>query len=366
MAFNLDRTIRNIIEFPWDVFKSNMAKYLNELEFNSLYPISVHASPTLISSAIALLLQYSLGIDINKKTFTMILNSWDIESKSYKCNELESQNTKNKNYLRAQTNYFCRVICRTLYKSENNYERLERKNIEMWMQNIDWNKPWDSANEIMFVLDSLFNPPTCENNIKIGNDVLKFLQSNINKDTGFWGSSKSSKLSQMCGSMHIYPFIIENNLNLNNNKIVSSTLDILSYGGCFYPIIGGGACPDYDGTCLLTWFKLSKDQNKLLLPIFTNHLMNQENGLFIEARRFINHKPKDVLIAKEISNWIFSDYHYYSGWESMKYHVAEPNLWACWVRTLSIAMIQHKFGVKNDIKFLDYPGLGWVKDNVKK
>ncbi len=95
MIKGTDGTIANLLDFPWKAYQTNVFKFLNSIESEGLYPISRESKPTLISTAIAILLKHSIGLRINNRSLDIILGSWDHKTKLYTCDYLESYCPKN-------------------------------------------------------------------------------------------------------------------------------------------------------------------------------------------------------------------------------------------------------------------------------
>lgn len=355
--------INKILYFPWYVYAQNVSKYLDELENDGEYALSANSGPTLMATAMAVLLQKALQIPINVDAVERIESAWDEQRKRFFCSALERDLPCNVAYIRNQTSYFSRLALRAVGIESSKHRACRstsKHEIEAWLGCRDWDHPWDASNEIMFVLEDLLNPPASDEDIDAGVHLLITLLKYRNHMTGMWGSGQSSTLSQMCASMHFVPFYLDLGLEFGADRIRHGAVNALGSGGCFYPLVGGGACPDYDGTCILVWLRGSDVADELLLPIFSNHLLNQRQGLFIEASRFEGQLPEAGVLESSVVEWSMMKTHLYSGWAAMRYHVDKPNVWACWVRAASLAMIQRVYGIPSEYVFTSHPGIGWM------
>jgi len=357
--------MENLLHVPWSIIKISVSKFINELKEGNLYKLSSISETTLLSTTFALLIQKSFNYEIDKNVIDVLKNSQVKETGLFLDGKIKESNLSNekKSYLINQTTYFSRLILRELnidFEQINDSLIPSYINVESWIDSFNWDFPWDCSNDIMFVLDFCFNIPTNKKKIEIGKKILDVLAKRQNIESGLWGTNRASLLASMSGSMHFYPFFIKFYGEVPYSQKIINSVFSLQKSGFFYPLLGGGVCPDYDGIASLVWLNACSDRGTIaLVSAFSSLFSSLTNeGLFIEAKRLIGEQPPND-IEDKVKDWMLSDIHKYSGWHSMKYTVSKPNLWACYLRSISLATIQQFLVGKTEIFFNNSCGLGW-------
>lgn len=349
---------------PWETLKASADSFMKEMYIPKHgYKLSRYAQPTLMTTAFAVNLKCLLGLEVFNYDRHFIEKSIDDNTGIFVDISLEKDDLPKEKleYLRHQTNYFCRLA----YKNLGNElpvidieDYFELRDFKKWLMAFDWDYPWDCSNNIMFVLDACFSGEDL-NNITLGEELLSNLSAYQSSDTGLWGNERASLLSKVCGSVHFYPYYLVFGELLQKEKI-KNNVNALFRNGWFYPIVGGGACPDYDGIASLCWLKANDVQSKINLVSIYNSIINSttQDGLFCEAKRKNWDVPPESILPK-VREWMVKDYHFYSGWNKMKYKIDEPNIWACFLRVTSLVLIENFFGIENNFHLPSRPGLIW-------
>lgn len=282
----------------------------------------------------------------------------------------------------------------------------DKKYLEKWLCDLNWEDPWLVSNIIMFILNSLiyeqdfFNA----NNKQFIDYIIAWLNKTQDAKNGYWNLGRKVTFhNQMAGAYHFLFFYTYLNKKPNYiKKIIDSTINIQDYDGLFSYSGGGGSCEDLDAIDLLcrsTFYNANYKKNrikKILKKSYKNLIFNQNsNGGFCWAKRnnlclkkiffsvnfkllfycgiqdFLNNflqKVKNqimVIFFKKKLTWKYSDI------ETMKIKLNDSDIWSTWFRLLAIAFIEETFPIINDNKksfnwnMRTKCGLGFYKKNEK-
>ena len=212
-----------------------------------------------------------------------------------------------------------------------------------------WNKFFPHENDIDNKIMNLgvilqykrdfFNDERAKNSLTF---LKKYLESKVNKHTSLWGEYETNIPYQLSRGIqfayHLYRLYIYDKLEIKNKEeLVKLSLKTQNNFGGYSEFLNSSACEDMDSLDLIINYgsidniEVENSIKKSFVWILSNQ--NQDGGFVFRRYEsfFFGH---DILTSQK----------------------NESNIFATWFRTLSIAKISKKLILKNNYKYLDFPG----------
>lgn len=264
-----------------------------------------------------------------------------------------------------------------------------------WLDNLDWDNPWNSGNKVMFLGICL-----AYNYEHFGDDKARealdvwfdWMDKHQNPKTGFWGTSRDSDYLRGMGGFY-HQFLIYEYFDREvqyADRIVDRILFLQQPDGLYFPGQGGGSCDDLDATAPLVHFYHKYDYRRndiraslrRSLPALLEN-QNPDGGFCWSNRRKLKLKEYWKLIT-----FIFRhrDFYYWyiinrrgirshskkilrnhsairTGWNRSTRTLWDSSLFDTWLRCLTIAeictVLTDEPYASLDWQFLSTPGMGW-------
>ena len=264
-----------------------------------------------------------------------------------------------------------------------------------WLDNLDWNNPWNSGNRVMFLaIFFAFNYEHFgdEKSREALNVWFDWMDRHQNPKTGFWGTSRDSNYFLGMGGFYhqflIYEYF-ERNLQYRE-QIVDRLLFLQQPDGLYFPGQGGGSCDDIDAISPLVHFyhkynyrrdDIRASLKRSLAAILRNQ--NTDGGFCWSNRRklklieywklvtsifrhgdpyywYINNR---IGIRSHMKDILTNHSTLRRGWTKKTRTLWDSSLLDTWFRCLAIAEISSVLTdepyASIDWKFMATPGLGW-------
>ncbi len=249
-----------------------------------------------------------------------------------------------------------------------------------WLEKMDWSKPWLESNNVMFIACLLAQDKNCKNLEELMDSFFNFLDKKQNPRTGLWGTDETNILEGVAGAFHyLIPYYYHKRSIQHIEKIIDSTLSLLSFDHLFVKKGGGGACEDLDAIDILCkLYKMIDYRHDSIKKILENALrslkccQNRDGGFSYRLNPFSCRKYTSTLtdpfslrvhllnalnVARE--RWHYLSTWYFSGWKLMPYPLIQSDMWSTYARLVSIASISNALGLPGKWNFLEVPGIGW-------
>lgn len=291
-------------------------------------------------------------------------------------------------YIRYQTTYFAlnaldALGCTPCYPLSYLDPFLDTVYLDLWLEKLDWSRPWRESNRIMFIATPLYLAWQWKKDRSAFlalNHLLDWLDAHQDAETGFWGVHTGAPLLHaMAATYHFLPFYFCLGRSFHfPEQMIQSTLALQQTDGLFHPQGGGDACLDVDAIdilvkCSLVTSHRANEVQTALEQAYLGLLENQEaQGGFCRARRrpFPSKSWKRRLAeAFGVDRLLGKPYlppreiWHYSSWEKMPFDIRLSDLWSTWFRSFGLAVISARYPERfpTDINwvFRETPALGW-------
>ncbi|RJP56602.1 MAG: hypothetical protein C4541_12130 [Candidatus Auribacter fodinae] len=265
-----------------------------------------------------------------------------------------------------------------------------------WFNSLNWNSIWGISNNIMFVLNFLFFEQRCfdTDNRSYISLIFDELDKRQDPQTGYWiQNDKRNLLFEMAGAYHFYiHYVFADRPIAYMDKIIDSTLMLISDDGLFHPQGGGGACEDLDAIDILVKLsclnpyryediktaltrahqRIYENRNpdggfcwakrdpfsalKLLaIPLKWNASLDIGTQLDFKKRILLNQIRQ---LTGTTSSWK------YSCCEGLQTSISTSDMWSAWFRPLALALIEWRYpelypDCCSKWQLRSNPGLGW-------
>ncbi len=265
--------------------------------------------------------------------------------------------------------------------------------MNQWLDNLDWTRPWNSGNKVMFLAICMtyqwehFHDEQARDAIDVWFDWMDAHQSS---ESGFWGTSKAAAYFQGMGGFY-HQFVIYNYFGRPVNhaeRVVDRMLFLKQRDGLFFPGVGGGTCDDIDGIEPMIYFyhrnnyrrvEIKKALSKALASILKDQ---NEDGGFAWAKRAnfglttVLYNLTGIFRYRDPYMWYYCNRKaigrkmrvrkngkIVTGWNKLGRYYSESSLFDTWLRCTTIAEICSVLTdeplAQIDWKSLTTPGVGW-------
>lgn len=220
-------------------------------------------------------------------------------------------------------------------------QRLAIKPRQFWEQ-LDWKDSWNEINKVGLYLRSLYLDNNKDDTIYILNKIKnKFSTFNLQ-------NYRLCSNTQILGILsHLLPFEFYCNYYLfdRNIKNLNWIFEQQNKDGHFYPVLGGGACPNLNAVnCLISFLYFDNQYKNLITdklePLLNSILNHNDNVLMSESLRgnpLTILELKDLKISDEIIFWVTNNGLNENG-EIFNLH--KPDTWSTWIWILMSIKIE--------------------------
>ncbi len=373
------------------------------------YSLNANSDMTIYTSCFAVFIRH-LFDDLKTLSVEQI-NEWLTYIKGFqqektglfvdpKVSERITDSTHDEEHLNRQLTTFCLSAIEAL-GSKPDYplrfldELKEETALTHWLDNLNWENPWNSGNKVMFLAICLaYNNEHFgdEKSGKALNVWFDWMDRHQNPKTGFWGTSRESDYFVGMGGFY-HQFLIYEYFDRKvryGEQIVDRMIFLQQPDGLYFPGQGGGSCEDIDAISTLVHFyhKLNyrreniRDSLKRSLSAILENQSSDGGFCWSNRRRlkliehwklitsiFRNRDPyywytvNRVGIRSHMKNILKTNTTIKTGWNRSKRTFWDSSLFDTWLRCLTIAeictVLTDEPYASLDWQFLSAPGLGW-------
>ncbi|MEI6433575.1 MAG: hypothetical protein WCP32_01940 [Bacteroidota bacterium] len=228
--------------------------------------------------------------------------------------------------------------------------------ITHFLENLNWNDPWNEINIVGTVLKSFIDKGETEK-VKV---VFRFIQDSFSIDNNLSNIKNISPLQMFGVWSHLVPFESLSGAHFieRNKKTFDFVLSQQNQDYHFYPVTGGGACPNLNAVNILMTFCINSDDYFLttcekLTPLIQTILSGISQPLIAESLRTQPMTIKEVSklrIGAEVKLWVTCKEIFEIGSKTEFVNLYKPEVWSTWIWLLTVKKINLLLTDKSKLK----------------
>lgn len=314
---------------------------LQSLKGNTHLPFQNGSKGNSLVDVIFCFIAKSIGLEIPKEIIERIKANGGLQEKYFQ-NDIDK-------FL----SYYFRNLA---FDEDINTQFNTDKEITHFLENLNWNDPWNEINIVGTVLKSFIDKGETE---KVG-VVFRFIQDSFSIDNNLSNIKTISPLQLFGIWSHLCPFESLSGTTFieRNKKTFDFVLSQQNQDYHFYPVSGGGACPNLNAVNILLTFCLNSNDYFLttcekLNPLSQTILSGITQPLISESFRTKPMTEKAVFnlkVGDEVKHWVTCEEILEIGSKTEFVNLYKPEVWSTWIWLLTVKKINLLLTDKSKVK----------------